>query len=48
MKNKHGIGMRLIETPATFIMVLVVCVVSVPAILYMGFKYLKYKIKKGE
>ena len=48
MKRKHSIGMRLIETPATLIMVLVVCVVSVPALVYLGFKYLWYKIKKGE
>jgi hypothetical protein len=45
MKSKHSIGMRLIETPAIFIMVLFVCVVSVPAIMYIGLKHLKYKIK---
>jgi len=45
MKKKHGMGMSLIETPATLIMVLVVCVVSVPAIISIGFEHLKYKIK---
>lgn len=45
MKKKHGIGMCLIETPATLIMVLVACVVSVPAILYIGFEYLRYKVR---
>ena len=48
MIRKYGIGMRLIETPATVIMVLFVCVMSVPALIYIGFKYLMYKIKKGE
>jgi hypothetical protein len=45
MKDKHGIGMRLIETLATMVLVLVVCVASVPSIMYIGFKHLRYKIK---
>ena len=45
MKGKHWIGMRLIETLAALIMVLVICVVSVPSIMYIGFKHLRYKIK---
>jgi hypothetical protein len=45
MKDKHGIGMRLIETLAALIMVLVICVASVPPIMYIGFKHLRYKIK---
>jgi hypothetical protein len=45
MIRKYGIGMRLIETPATLIMVLVVCVVSVPSIIHIGLEHLKYKIK---
>jgi hypothetical protein len=43
--KKNGIGIRLIEILAALIMALVVCVVSVPSIMYIGFKYLRYKIK---
>ena len=45
MRDKHGISMRLIETLAALMMVLVVCVASVPSIMYIGFKHLRYKIK---
>jgi hypothetical protein len=45
MIDKHGIGMRLIETLAALIMVLVVCVASVPSVMCIGFKRLRYKIK---
>jgi len=43
--KKHRISMHFIETLAAFIMVLVVCVVSVPSILYIVFTHLRYKIK---
>ncbi len=43
--KKNGIGIRLIEILAALIMALVVCVVSVPSIMYIGFKHLRYKIK---
>ena len=45
MKRKHTIGMRIMETPATLVMVLVVCLVSIPEIIYIGFEHLKYKIR---
>jgi hypothetical protein len=45
MGKNRGIGMSLIGTLAALIMILVVCVVSLPSILYMGFKHLRYKIK---
>jgi hypothetical protein len=45
MKDKHGISMRLVGTLATLMMVLVVCVASVPSIMCIGFKHLRYKIK---
>jgi hypothetical protein len=45
MKDKYGIGMRLIETLAALIMVLVVCVASVPSVVCIGFKHLRSKIK---
>jgi hypothetical protein len=46
MKNKHGMGIRLIETLVTLPIVLFVCLVSVPSIIRIGFEHLKYKIKK--
>jgi hypothetical protein len=45
MVKKYGIGMSVIETLATLIMVLVVCMLSVPSIMHIGFTHLKYKIK---
>lgn len=45
MKKKYGVGIRLIETLATLPIVLLVCVISVPSILRIGFRHLKYKIK---
>jgi hypothetical protein len=45
MKDKHGIGIRVIGTLVTLVMFLVVCVASVPSIMYIGFKHLRYKIK---
>jgi competence protein ComGC len=46
MKNKHGMGIRLIEMLVTLPIILFVCVVSVPSIIRIGFEHLKYKIKK--
>jgi hypothetical protein len=45
MERKHSIGMRLIEILVALPIVLVICVVSAPAIMYIGVKYLMYKIK---
>jgi hypothetical protein len=45
MKKKHGIGMSLIVTLATLIMVLIVGVVSLPSIISIGLKHLRNKIK---
>jgi hypothetical protein len=45
MEKNHGIGMSLMEVLAALIMVLVVFVASVPSIMLIGFKHLKYKIK---
>ena len=45
MIDKHGIGMRLIEALAALTMVLIICVASVPSIMYIGFKHLRHKIK---
>ena len=45
MKRKYSIGMGIMETPATLIVILLVCAVSVPFILYIGLKHLKYKIR---
>jgi hypothetical protein len=45
MEKKHGIGMNLIATLAGMIMVLVVCVLSVPSIISIGLKHLRYKVK---
>jgi hypothetical protein len=48
MKIKHGVGIRIIETLVALPIVLFVCVVSAPSIIWIGFEYLKHKIKKGE
>jgi len=45
MKNKQGVGIRYIETLATLPILLLICVISVPFIIYIGFKHLMYKIK---
>lgn len=45
MKDKHLIGIRLLETLAALIMALIVCVVSVPSLIYIGFIHFKHKIK---
>ena len=45
MKEKHGMGISIIETLATLPIVIFVCVISVPSILRIGFKHLKYKVK---
>jgi hypothetical protein len=45
MRKKHGIGMSLIASLAALILVLIIGVVSVPSIINIGLKHLRYKIK---
>jgi hypothetical protein len=45
MRKRHGIAMSLIATLAGLILVLIIGFVSVPSIIYIGLKHLKYKIK---
>ncbi len=45
MRKKHGIAMSLIAALAAFVLVLIIGVVSVPSIIYIGLKHLRYKIK---
>ena len=45
MEKKHGIWIDLAATLAGVIMVLVVCVLSVPSIISIGLKHLRHKVK---
>jgi hypothetical protein len=45
MEMKHGIWMNLIATLAGMIMVVVICALSVPSIISIGLKHLRYKAR---
>jgi hypothetical protein len=45
MRKKYGIAISLIATLAALVLVLIIGLVSIPSIIYIGLKHLRYKIK---